>query len=73
MSPDKMVYMTNQIASFFKTQADPDRAVNIAAHLSDFWEPRMLEKLYAHVDSGGAGMNPLVIEATQRVRRAKAA
>ncbi|SEN48647.1 formate dehydrogenase subunit delta [Pseudorhodobacter antarcticus] len=73
MSPEKMVYMTNQIATYFKTQADPDRAGKIADHLSDFWEPRMLEKLYAHVDSGGAGMDPLVVEAAQRVRRAKAA
>jgi formate dehydrogenase subunit delta len=73
MSPEKMIYMTNQIATFFKTQADPDRAGKIADHLSDFWEPRMLAKLYAYVDSGGAGMDPLVVEAAQRVRRAKAA
>lgn len=73
MSPDKMVYMTNQIATFFKTQAEVDPAGKIAAHLADFWEPRMLAKLYAHVDAGGAGMDPLVIEATNRVRAAKAA
>lgn len=73
MSPEKMVYMANQIASFFKTQADPDRAGKIAAHLSDFWEPRMLEKLYTHVDQGSAGLDPLVIDAAKRVRLAKAA
>lgn len=73
MSPDKMVYMANQIANFFKTQADADRAGRVAAHLSDFWEPRMLAKLYAHVDQGGVGMDALVIEAANRVRAAKAA
>lgn len=73
MSPDKMVYMANQIAGFFKTQAEADRAGRIAAHLSDFWEPRMLEKLFAHVDAGGAGMDALVVEAANRIRAAKAA
>jgi formate dehydrogenase subunit delta len=73
MSPEKMVYMANQIATFFKTQADPDRAARVASHLSDFWEPRMLAKLYAHVDAGGAGLDPLVIDAACRVRAAKAA
>ena len=73
MSPDKMVYMANQIATFFKTQADPDRAGKVASHLSDYWEPRMLAKLYAHVDQGGAGLDALVIDAAKRVQKAKAA
>lgn len=73
MSPDKMVYMANQIATFFKTQADPDRAAKVASHLSDFWEPRMLEKLYAYVDQGGTGLDALVIDAAKRVQKAKAA
>jgi formate dehydrogenase subunit delta len=41
MSLDK-IYMTNQIATLFKIQADSDRAGRVAAHLHDFWEPRML-------------------------------
>ncbi|QCO57483.1 formate dehydrogenase (plasmid) [Pseudorhodobacter turbinis] len=73
MSPEKMVYMTNQIAKFFRTQPEASRIENIAAHLSDFWEPRMLEKLYVHVDGGGAGLDALVVEAAKRIRQAKAA
>lgn len=72
MSPEKMVYMANQIATFFRTQAEADRAGKVASHLGDFWEPRMLEKLYAHVDQGSAGLDPLVVDAANRLRKAKA-
>ena len=68
MSPEKMVYMANQIATFFETQPGDDGAERVAAHLTDFWEPRMREQLYAHVDAGGAGLKPLVLEAVDRMR-----
>jgi len=67
MSPDKMVHMANQIATFFKTQPGEDGADKVAAHLSDFWEPRMRRQLLDHIDAGGAGLDPLVIEAAKRM------
>ncbi|WP_297774433.1 formate dehydrogenase subunit delta [uncultured Roseovarius sp.] len=67
MSPEKMVHMANQIATFFKTQPGDDQADRIAAHLSDFWEPRMLDQLHAHVVAGGAGLDDLVISAEARI------
>ena len=62
MSPEKMVTMANQIATFFKTQPGhaPDK---IAAHLKDYWEPRMREQLKSYIASGGAGLRPSVQEA----------
>ncbi len=72
MSPEKMVRMANQIAIFFKTQPGDDAAEKIAQHLSDFWEPRMRDQLHAHVDAGGAGLDPLVIAADARIRAATA-
>lgn len=62
MSPEKMVTMANQIATFFDTQPGhaPDR---IAAHLKDYWEPRMREQLKSYIASGGAGLRPSVQEA----------
>jgi len=68
MSPEKMVMMTNQIASFFATQPDADKASRVAHHLREFWEPRMLDQLYAHVDAGGAGLSPLALEGAQKLR-----
>ncbi|MDP0925933.1 formate dehydrogenase subunit delta [Paracoccus onubensis] len=59
MSPEKMVMMANQIATFFNTQPG-DAAKNIANHISDFWEPRMRQQLADYITSGGAGLNPSV-------------
>lgn len=58
MSPDKMVLMVNQIAGFFDTQTGGAAPEKIAAHLRDFWEPRMREQLVAFVGGGGQGLKP---------------
>ncbi|WP_439562634.1 formate dehydrogenase subunit delta [Roseinatronobacter sp.] len=41
MQPDKLIYMANQIATFFKSQPGDDGAERIASHLRDFWDPSM--------------------------------
>lgn len=63
MSPEKLVRMANQIAIFFHSQPGSGRAEKVAAHLNDFWDPRMRAGLIALIAEGGAGLNPLVIEA----------
>jgi formate dehydrogenase subunit delta len=70
MSPDKMVRMANQIATFFKTQPGDDAPAKVAAHITDFWEPRMRAQLHAHVAAGGVGLDALVIAADARIERA---
>ncbi|GGD23204.1 formate dehydrogenase subunit delta [Sinisalibacter lacisalsi] len=67
MSPDKMVHMANQIATFFKSQPGDEAADRVAAHLSDFWEPRMRRQLLDFIAADGAGLDPLVIEAAKRM------
>ncbi|WP_306004763.1 formate dehydrogenase subunit delta [Aquicoccus porphyridii] len=67
MSPEKMVHMANQIATFFKSQPGEDQAERVAGHLRDFWEPRMRDQLKAHVAKGGDGLDDLVIKAAQQV------
>ncbi len=64
MPPDKMVRMANQIATFFRSQPG-DTAESVAAHLGDFWEPRMRQQLLDHIASGGAGLAPEVLEAAR--------
>ena len=66
MSPDKMVMMANQIATFFATQPG-DRPALVAAHINDFWEPRMRRHLFDHVAAGGEGLHDLVREAMGRI------
>ncbi|WP_411956558.1 formate dehydrogenase subunit delta [Paracoccus homiensis] len=64
MSPEKMVMMANQIASFFKTQPG-NTDERIADHLRDFWEPRMRSQLQDYVAAGGAGLDPSVQQAAR--------
>jgi formate dehydrogenase subunit delta len=54
MSPEKLVRMANQIATFFASQPGPDKAERVAGHLRDFWGPEMREALKAHAEAGGA-------------------
>lgn len=72
MSPDKMVRMANQIANFFESQPDADKAGRVAEHLIEFWEPRMLDKLSSHIKAGGEGLSALALDGAERAT-AKAA
>lgn len=67
MSPEKMVRMANQIATFFESQPDADRPGRVAAHLKEFWEPRMIAQLGAHLETGGDGLSPLALEGAKRL------
>ena len=67
MSPDKMVTMANQIATFFKTQPGDDQADRVAAHLSDFWDPRMRAQLHSYIAEGGEGLDDLVLSAARKI------
>jgi formate dehydrogenase subunit delta len=66
MSPDKLVYMANQIGAFFKSQRG-DKAAAIAEHLRKFWDPRMRAAIIAHVEAGGAGLDPPVRKAVDEL------
>ncbi|MCT4332484.1 formate dehydrogenase subunit delta [Paracoccus sp. YLB-12] len=66
MSPEKMVMMANQIASFFDSQPG-DAADKVADHLRDFWEPRMRTQLLQYIEAGGGGLKPSVEEAARRL------
>jgi formate dehydrogenase subunit delta len=69
MSPDKLVRMANQIGKFFASQG-PDVAVaGVAEHIRKFWEPRMRQAIFAHLDAGGAGLDPIVREALKSLRQ----
>ncbi|WP_137157312.1 formate dehydrogenase subunit delta [Rhizobium sp. FKL33] len=69
MQPDKLVRMANQIATFFLSQPEAERASGVAVHINKFWEPRMRRAFLDHVDAGGEGLLPLVIEASKLVKR----
>jgi formate dehydrogenase subunit delta len=63
MSPDKLIYMANQIGKFFESQRHSDPAAGIAEHLAHFWDPAMRSKIIKHAELGGAGLDPAVKDA----------
>ena len=69
MSTDeKLVYMANQIAAFFKAMPDEEAVAGVAKHINDFWDPRMRQKLRALIDHGNTGLSPLVLSAASHIR-----
>jgi formate dehydrogenase subunit delta len=73
METRDMVRMANQIGDFFKSYPEKDALEGISEHLNKFWEPRMRNMLFAHLDEGGEGINDLVKRAAATVKRPKAA
>ncbi len=63
MSPDRLIYMANQIGKFFQSQGHDKAVPGIAEHIRKFWDPRMRTAILAHLDTGGAGLAPEVREA----------
>ncbi len=69
-SPEKLIYMANQIGRFFQSQGR-DRAVQgISEHIWKFWDPRMRTAIFAHLDTGGAGLDPNVRDALAKLKNA---
>jgi formate dehydrogenase subunit delta len=69
-SPDKLVYMTNQISLFFVSQGDAVAVTGTAEHIKKFWNPRMLKAIFAHLDNGGAGLEPIARQAIEQLQKA---
>jgi formate dehydrogenase subunit delta len=69
-SPDKLVYMANQIGKFFASQGPESAVTGTAEHIKKFWDPRMLAAIFAHLDNGGAGLDPAVRQAVERLKSA---
>ena len=68
--PDKLIYMANQIGTFFRSQGHDKAVPGIAEHIRKFWDPRMRKQIFAHLDAGGAGLDPYVLEALTTLKKA---
>jgi formate dehydrogenase subunit delta len=65
MSPDKLVYMANQIGKYFESHYRQNAADGIADHLKRFWDPSMRRAIIAHAEQGGAGLDTVVLQAVR--------
>lgn len=72
MSPEKLVRMANQVATFFRAQDAATAPALVADHLEKFWEPRMRAAIIAHGRAGGEGMDPITAEAVMLLNGGKA-
>jgi formate dehydrogenase subunit delta len=68
MSPDRLVYMANQIGKFFEVQRADEIVPGIANHIKKFWDPRMRGAIFAYLDAGGEGVDPPVREALLKLK-----
>jgi formate dehydrogenase subunit delta len=68
MSPDRLVYMANQIGKFFEFQKPEEIIPGIANHIDKFWDPRMRAAIFAYMDAGGEGLDPPVREALLKLK-----
>jgi formate dehydrogenase subunit delta len=68
MSPEKLVHMANQIATFFGTQPGSDQAERMAQHLRDYWDPRMRAQIAEIALRPESDLSPLAQDAVERLR-----
>ncbi|MEZ5926004.1 MAG: formate dehydrogenase subunit delta [Hyphomicrobiaceae bacterium] len=73
MQPEKLVTMANQIAKFFAAQGHDRALPQVTDHLEKFWDPRMRRQITEHVAKGGAGLEPLALEAIKAMKPASSA
>jgi formate dehydrogenase subunit delta len=60
--------MANQIGKFFRAQGEERAVAGIADHVKKFWEPRMKQAIFEHLEDGGAGLDPLTLKALQKLK-----
>ena len=60
---DKLVYMANQIADFFKAQGEARAVPDIGDHINKFWDPAMRREFLALAKADAGKLNPLVVKA----------
>lgn len=64
MNIQHLVKMANQIGQFFEDEPDQGQAIkDVALHLKRFWDLKMRQAIVSHVNNGGEGLLPIVMEA----------
>jgi len=69
MSPDKLRYQANHIATFFASQPEAEQIEGVADHINKFWDPRMRMQLFEISDQSTEGFQPMVLAALEKVKR----
>lgn len=67
MSPDKLVYMANQIGKFYVSQGPGKAAAGVHEHIAKFWDPRMRAAIVRYLHEDGSKLDPWVRDAIGRL------
>jgi len=69
LSPDeKLVYMANQIADFFRAQGEAKAVPAIADHINKFWDPVMREDFLRLSQDPGTELHDFVRKGLPLIR-----
>ncbi|HKX22857.1 MAG TPA: formate dehydrogenase subunit delta [Rhizorhapis sp.] len=68
-SLEKLIYMANQIARNFAALGDANATAAVAAHIHDFWDPRMKSMIFSHVIAGGEGLDSVALAALSQLAK----
>ena len=72
MSEERLVYMANQIATFFRSAPREEAVSATLDHLKKFWEPRMRRQILEHLRTHqGAGLNEIALNAVQKLAQSE--
>ena len=67
MSPDKLVYMANQIGRSFAYKPHEQAVTSTRDHLLRFWDPRMRKQIKEQLTKPDSGLDDLVREAVAQL------
>ncbi|MFO1147931.1 MAG: formate dehydrogenase subunit delta [Alsobacter sp.] len=65
---DRLVMMANQIAQFFTSFSHDEAVRGVAAHINQFWDPRMRRRFLAAAEERRGQLHQLVVEAIPHVK-----
>jgi formate dehydrogenase subunit delta len=74
VTEERLVYMANQIATFFRSAPRPEAVASTLDHIKKFWEPRMRRRIIGHLAAAkGEGLNEIALAAIEELAAAEAA
>ena len=68
MDAEKLVFMANKIAAYFRAYPENDAIIGIRDHIKLFWTPGMRRTLEVHLLSGEPSVEHLVVAAMTEPR-----
>ena len=68
-SQQKAIDMANQMSDYFRTLPEAEGVPGAVDHIMKFWTPKMRAGIVAHLDAGGAGLEPFAMQAVALLKR----